>query len=90
MPTIVKHLTTGHHYVMLGTGYGIWATARPSRASELIIRENKGEAHILHVCDKLGRVLWLRPQEVEIISIDGQAPAEALQGLQTLDPAAPP
>lgn len=81
MPTLIQHIPTGHHFVLIGTGYGVWATARQSRGFEFIIRENQGEAHVLHVCDAQGRIQWLKPEDCKVVSVDGLTPAEALQGL---------
>lgn len=88
MPTLIQHIPTGHHFVLIGTGYGVWATARPSRGFEFVIRENQGEAHILHVCDAEGRIQWLKPDppDCRVVSVDGLTPAEALKGLATGDP----
>lgn len=83
MPTFIQHIPTGHHFVLIGSGYGVWATARPSRALDLIIRENRGDAHILHVCDAQGRIQWLKPQDCRVVSVDGLTPAEALRGLSS-------
>jgi hypothetical protein len=81
MPTLIQHIPTGHHFVLIGTGYGVWATARQSRGFDFIIRENQGEAHVLHVCDAQGRIQWLKPQDCRVVSVDGLTPAEALRGL---------
>ncbi len=56
---------------------------------DLVIRENRGDAHILHVCDAQGRVQWLKPEDCRLVSVDGLTPAEALNGLPTGDVSEP-
>ena len=55
--------TSVHPFVLIGTGSGVWATARQSRAIDGIIRANRGEAHILHGCDAQGRIRWRRASQ---------------------------
>lgn len=28
MPTLIQHIHAGHHFVLIGTGSGVWAAAR--------------------------------------------------------------
>ena len=84
MPTIIQHTKTGNHYILLGAGYGQWATARPNRIlGDLFANDQKGDLHLLCVCNAQGRVFWVNPDDTKVISVDAQSPTAALQGFQT-------
>ncbi|MEZ6241623.1 MAG: hypothetical protein R3B57_01120 [Phycisphaerales bacterium] len=81
MATIVVHTKTGARYVLLGSGYGEWATARSDRfLGDMFPKEQHGDTHLLCVCDGGGRVHWMRAEEARVVSVDGASPADALGG----------
>ena len=86
MSTIIQYTKTGNHYILLGAGYGQWATARPNRMlGDLFATEQKGEMHLMCVCDTEGKVYWVDPDDVIVVATDNQSPSLALSGFQTAD-----
>ena len=81
MTTIVQHVPSGKHYILLGAGYGAWATARPNRLlGDLFATDKNGQTRVLCLCDAEGRVEWAFADRVRIVSVDGVAPGEVLSG----------
>ena len=84
MSTIIQYTKTGNHYILLGAGYGQWASARPNRVlGDLFAHEQKGDQHILCVCDPDGKIYWVHPDDAFVVATDNQSPALALSGFQT-------
>ena len=87
MPTIVRHNPTGDHYILLGTGYSQWATARPSFFfGDLIPNQREGQARLVCICDSQGRIEWAHADRLTVIATDDQSPAQLLANYQTREP----
>ncbi len=81
MTTIVQHVPSGKHYILLGAGFGAWATARPNRLlGDLFATDKNGQTRVLCLCDAEGRVEWAFADRVRVVRVDGVAPGEALGG----------
>ncbi|MDX9912183.1 MAG: hypothetical protein RBS39_10155 [Phycisphaerales bacterium] len=79
MATIIEHRPTGRRYILLGAGYGVWASSRPNRVlGDLFAHDRSGENHMLYVCDADGDVFWLHPNEARVVEVDGRAPGGVL------------
>lgn len=79
MAIIVKHNPSGKHYILLGAGYGMWASARPNRLlGDLFAADRNGQSRLLCLCDEQGGVEWAYAERVSIVSVDGMSPAEVL------------
>ncbi len=86
MPTIVRHNPTGDHYILLGTGYSQWATARPGFFfGDLIPNQREGQARLVCICDSQGRIEWAHADRLTVIATDDQSPAQILANYQTLE-----
>ena len=76
MATIVMHTETETNYVLLGTGYGVWATAKPGAFG--FADTKNGLESMAFVCNANGEIGGFRPDELVVVSIDGQAVSEVL------------
>lgn len=78
MAIIAMHLETETNYVVLGTGYGWWATDKPGFMG---FSDNKnGSESTIFVCDAAGNIGRFGTGELVIVSVDGQ-PVSAHLGL---------
>jgi hypothetical protein len=83
MPTIIQYTKTGDHYILLGAGYGQWATARANRLlGDLIPTDQQGDLHLLCICDSAGKVFWANPEDTVVVSVGNQSPAHALRAFE--------
>ncbi len=79
MATIIEYTKTGDRYILLGAGFGQWAMARPNRLlGDLFATEQADSTELLCVCDALGDIFWIDPNEAAVISVDGLTPAQTL------------
>lgn len=93
MPVIVEHEQSGARYALVGAGYGLAATARPSLFGGALIPVETETLHtMLAVCDNIGRIGWLPSSELRIVSIDGTSPdqIETLSSLSAIENRAVP
>lgn len=73
MATIIEAITTGDRYVLLGAGYGMFASK-----SDPLLRNNKGSLKVVYGCDKYGEIHAIKSDMVKVITIDGKLPNELL------------
>ncbi len=79
MATIVRIRSTGKEVVLLGTGFGAFRSSRPSFFfGELAPTEKSGELPVAAVSDADGKIGWVFTEDLEVISIDGATPSQAL------------
>lgn len=79
MATIVQHKESGERFVLLGTGLGMTATARPSLLFGVLSpAEEESVTTAVAVCDGTGAIRWVRSSSLTVVSVDGKAPAEIL------------
>ena len=73
MATIVKDNQTGKRYCLLGAGFGVFQSSKPSIfLGNLLADVEEGEYALVCVCNSKGEILWLDATQVTIVSIDGQ------------------
>ena len=81
MAVIVRHNESNKRYVLVGAGFGAYTSARPSLIfGSLLPTEDEGTLPGVALCDEEGRVEWVRSEEVTVLSVDGEAPADLLAG----------
>jgi hypothetical protein len=84
MATIVEHRKSGEHYIVIGAGYGMWASARPNRVfGDLLANDRSGSEEGVCVSDAAGNIGWLDPREVRLVSVDGVSPGETIARAST-------
>ncbi len=76
MATIVMHTVHEKNYVLLGIGYGFWATDKPGVLG--FSDRNEGAESMAYICSDDGKILKIHPKDLVVVSIDGQPVAEAL------------
>ena len=80
MATIVTHKESGREYILLGAGYGAYKATRPSFFfGNLAPREEAGEHSLVLICDSTGEVGWVNSEDIKVVRVDGQSPADALR-----------
>ncbi len=80
MATIVRHKATDATYILVGTGFGAYQSARPGRfLGDLMPTEDSGQIEMVAVCDENGRLFWARSEDVYVVEIDGKRPSELLR-----------
>ncbi|MFD3158664.1 hypothetical protein ACFIJ5_17765 [Haloimpatiens sp. FM7330] len=73
MAVIVRHNETKERFVLLGTGYAAYKDSSPSPIFGNFVRDNEeGQKSMIAVCDKKGKVKWLRSDKVVIEKVDGE------------------
>tara|TARA_R110002073_G_scaffold118918_3_gene258919 strand:+ start:2761 stop:3012 length:252 start_codon:yes stop_codon:yes gene_type:complete len=83
MPTIIQHTPTGGHYILIGTGYGQWASSRPNRLlGDISPTDQRGEQHLLCVCDEEGHIFWTSSDDAKVVAVGNQSPTHALKAFQ--------
>lgn len=82
MATIIKTLDTKKNYILLGSGYGMYHSERPHWLMGDYEPDTKsGRAKAVCACDQHGKVIWLRSDSIQVISIDGKKPEEYFDSL---------
>lgn len=75
MATIVRHRKTNTHLILVGTGYGSYKSARSGILfGDLAPSEKRGVETMVAVGFPDGRIAWCDSSELQIVSVDGQAP----------------
>ena len=80
MVTMVKHTETGKHSILLGTGLGMYKSARPG-----VFFGNLNPAidecvfKVVAVSDQQGYINWFESDKLQVTSVDGHSPAELLE-----------
>jgi hypothetical protein len=79
MATIVTHKIKGGEYILLGAGYGAYKATRPSLFfGNLAPSEDGGELPMVLLCGPSGEVGWVPSEDIEVVRVDGDTPAELL------------
>ncbi len=76
MAIIVMHVKSETNFVLLGTGYGSWATESPGTLGR--VDRNDGTESVAYVCDAEGKIRKVRPADLVVVSVDGAVPSELL------------
>jgi hypothetical protein len=70
---IVRSLESGRRYLLLGTGFGEWQSARPSALlGNLAPVTDHGDSRMVCVCDRSGTLGWLKSEQVVVETVDGR------------------
>ena len=73
MATMVKHEKTGHKYILLGAGFGMYMSSKPHAFfGDLVADKKEGQMALVTVCNHEGNIGWLPSEEVTVVSIDGK------------------
>ncbi len=81
MAVFVRHKESGKRFLLVGAGFGAWASARPDRIlGNILPAEEKGTLPRVAICDAEGNIEWVRSDEVSVVEIDGATPADLLAG----------
>jgi hypothetical protein len=78
MAIVVMHIESETNYVMLGTGFGAWATDKPGFMG--FSDRNDGFDSTVFVCDVDGVIGRFAPSDLVVVSVDGE-PVSAHLGL---------
>jgi hypothetical protein len=79
MAVIVKHIESGEKFILLGTGFGAFKATRPSLFfGNLAPTEEAGQVTMVAVCNSQGQIGWIHSDELQVVEVDGKAPAELL------------
>jgi len=79
MAILLRHKETGERFVLVGTGLGTSATARPGLLfGNLAPSEEESMTTAVAVCDGTGTIRWVRSTSLSVISVDGIPPSELL------------
>lgn len=79
MATIVKLKESDERAVLLGVGFGMYLSERPSSLfGSWTTSERRGDAAMAAVSTESGEVLWCRTEDITVISVDGKSPASHL------------
>ena len=79
MATIVRHISSGQRYILLGTGFGAYKATRPSLFfGNWAPAEETGQVTTVAVCNAQGQIGWIHSDELEVVEVDGVAPGELL------------
>lgn len=84
MTTIVKHRKTGNEYILLGINQGGGKINLPSRfLNDLFTPEESANSTSVTVCDARGNIFIAYIDDLIVVEIDGQKPAEILPEIVT-------
>ena len=84
MTTIVKHRKTGNEYILLGINQGGGKINLPSRfLNDLFTPEESANSTSVTVCDARGNIFIVYIDDLIVVEIDGQKPAEILPEIVT-------
>lgn len=79
MATIVKRVRTGARYVLVGAGFGAFESKKPNwLLGDLVADTSQGKYTMAAVCDKSGQIYWIKTDELEVESVDGESPKTLL------------
>jgi len=79
MATIVVEKESRTRFVLVGSGYGAFKATRPGMfLGNWAPTETDGEFPLVLVCNSAGDLFWGQSSEFEILSVDGETPAEIL------------
>lgn len=80
MAIVVLHIKQRKKYVLIGTGYGAYKSARASvLGGSLFPHEDMGEIPVAAVTDSKGKIHWFLTEDLQVIEIDGENLTEILK-----------
>ena len=79
MATVVRHVSTGASYVLIGTGFGAFQSKKPNwLLGDLMADTSEGQHAMACVCDADGRIFWVDSSQLIVDSVDGKRVREVL------------
>jgi hypothetical protein len=69
MATVVMHKESETNYLLVGTGYGMWATDKPGFMGLGDFKD--GYVSVVFVCDASGTIGRFPADELVVVSVDG-------------------
>ena len=80
MATKVRHKENGREFLLIGVGFGAYKATRPSLLlGNRVPTEDEAQMEMVAVCDENGTILWAHSDDIEVIDVDGKAPADILR-----------
>ncbi len=76
MATIVEHKETGKRYIVMGTGFGIYKSARNNAFFQWAVVEEEDNYHLVAVCDRKGNIKWFYSEDLVVVEVDGGKPSD--------------
>lgn len=76
--TIVRHRGTRGLYALIGGGYAAWESRGQGPLGIDWGAKDGGKATAIMVCDRHGTIGAFPADELEVLSVDGVSPADAL------------
>lgn len=84
MATVVEHKPTGRRFLLIGAGYGMFASSRPSFIGGALFPTTSEETMpLIAVTDATGQIGWLASSDLRVVRIDGVKPG-VVEGLSVL------
>ena len=69
---IVEHQATRSRFALVGTGYGVAQTSRPSALLGSLLPTESEEVNVMVcLCDRTGKLAWCPSDEIRVLSIRG-------------------
>ncbi len=79
MTTIVTDINTGERYLLLGGGYASDRVERPHVVfGQLAPTVDEAQHSLVLVTNERGQIGWVQASYLQVVSVDGVSPAEAL------------
>ena len=80
MAIIVEKIESGERYILVGAGFAVYESARPSVFfGNLLPNEKQGTSEMIAVCDSEGNISWIAHQALRVVEIDSRKPEEILE-----------
>lgn len=80
MATIVKTKNSNVHGILVGVGFGMFATSKPGMFfGNLTSDEKSGQSEMAAVSTAEGEILWCETADLTIVSVDGEKPSALLK-----------
>jgi len=84
MAIVVQHMESKEHYVVVGTGYGMYESRMPSFWGVAVPpEENKGFKAVVCVSDRDGKIGYFGIGLLQVVSVDGQSPRDLIENTET-------
>ncbi len=78
MAILVEHKKSQNRYILLGTGFSIYKSARNNPVWELIQTEEEDDVNLVAVCDHTGEIKWFYSEDLIVIEVDGVQPYDLI------------
>jgi hypothetical protein len=86
MTIIVKHISSGSEYLLIGADSGARGLGSSPRLLRNLLEGEGAAVEQVALCDRNGKIFWLPAAEVIVSEIDGKPPSESLPEIVTATP----